>query len=119
MKNLFAFLGLALLFYGFTPAKPEPTYFVTVKVYNAFKQGNMFPRMRIDCGKETEHPLRNNTVNVEDGGVKIMRSETDFTIFHNEVDLLYYLENNGWDFVSVNEIKIINDLYLQYLFKSE
>lgn len=114
MKKLL-FLCLLLVAVG---AKAQTHYF-TMKVTLAFKNKTLLQRMSVDVGKDQSHPLHNKVANTEGDIVRVIQADGKELLFNNEVDLLNYFENNGWDLVSVNEVMVLNDHYLQYLFKSE
>jgi len=95
------------------------THYFTVKVSIAFKNKVISHRMIFDTGTDPSHPLFHKINNMDNGSIKYLKNDNEPLIFNNEVDLLTFFENNGWDLVSVNEVMIIESKYLQYLFKSE
>lgn len=95
------------------------THYFTVKVSIAFKNKVISHRMILDTGTDPGHPLFHKINGMDNGAIKYLKNDNEPIVFTNEVDLLTYFENNGWDLVSVNEVMIIESKYLQYLFKSE
>lgn len=95
--------------------------FLTIKVAYSFKNSTLKHKMTIDIGTDVNHPLYQKIENTPSGGIKLKKSveATDFILISNEVDLLSYFENNGWDLVGVNEVVVIEDKFLHYLFKTE
>lgn len=100
-------------------ASQAQTNYLTVTVSMALKNKMLLHRMTVDVGTNSQHPLYNKVTNTSGGVIAIQQADGKEISFTNEIDLLGYLENNGWDLVSVNEVMIIDNKYLQYLFKSE
>lgn len=95
------------------------TRYFTVKSAISYKNKVMSNKLIVDTGTDPQHPLYHKMVQIDNGGIRYTKGENDIMVFNNEVDLITYFENNGWDLVSVNEVMIIESKYLQYLFKSE
>jgi hypothetical protein len=75
--------------------------------------------MTYDIGNSSTHPLNGKIEQLTEGIIKINEGNLNSLVLNTEVDMLTYFENHGWDLISVNEVKVIENELLQYLFKSE
>jgi len=95
------------------------THYLTVRISIVFKNKLYKYPMNFETGSENDHPLKGKITPIEGGGVKITEPGGNPVFITTEVDLLTYLDSHGWDLVSVNEVMVIENKVLQYLFKSE
>ncbi len=90
-------------------------YFIA-RVKHKLKKEGIIASISIDIGTDESHPLRGQVSNLPEGKIRVGRGY-NVQVIGNETDMLNYFEEQGWKWVDVKEIIVINAQYLQYLFK--
>ncbi|HAA00025.1 MAG TPA: hypothetical protein DEP18_00480 [Flavobacteriales bacterium] len=112
MKTFFLSLFCFLLF-SFSVAAQTQGEVVILRVEYAKKSSGIEHRMQLDAGISTQHSLSGKVIN-EKGVVRIKTDEKTES-FTNEVDLLSYLQKNGFRLLQVFNQTIMGETYLVYL----
>ncbi len=83
-------------------------------VYYTVNKG-INPKMHIDIGQNIYHPLHDIVSNGEADNI-VFKGDGITKVFNNEVDILKYLSDLGWDIANIETINLMSREYVKYLF---
>ena len=117
MKKIIVIFFLSLFcagnFFSQSEKKPNAEYLELWVYYNVNNGVNA--KMYIDIGKNIYHPLHDVVSNGEADNI-VFKGDGITKVFSNEVDIIKYLSDLGWDIVNTETINLMSREYIRYLF---
>ncbi|MFT7158552.1 MAG: hypothetical protein ACI8Q1_003585 [Parvicella sp.] len=117
MKQIILFLTLLLV--GITTCNAQKIFMTSLKVKYSVKTERITSKMEMDIGSyDLDHPLH-GAVTCVNHSIVVINIEGESRSFENEVDLISFLLNDGWEIYHSSKIVVYKEHYTNYLFTKQ
>ena len=100
------------LIFGQTNSDKE---IVILRVNHFLKSSGLVTKISIEIGDSPTHSLKGKVENGEVGSVRYNKSDGTTTVYHNEVDVISFLLNNGYKILTVYENNVGSRPFVNYI----
>lgn len=100
--------------FSFGQEEKMDAHFLSFTVKYGLKKAGITQEIKVDIGSSQDHPYHGKINNIEDERVAI-GNLSNVKVYTNELDLLSYLVNEGWEIIDIRTLTLLSHEYKQYL----